>query len=322
MEKLTFDSRGLSTSDGFDAYDALYRLGTDVTCVPGNFRATVSARRYSQLLVFNRNLSGLRHERTPKRVVSDGFNHATVQLVLAGRLGFATGEERKWVGPGEMAVFDTRRPLHTRTDCARFITVSVARDLFEEALPPAVDFHGRIFAHGVAPVVRDTIRLLAGCDGAPDPAAAEVAASIVGAMIGAMLGMGASPSRATATNAIKFRRAERFIRANIANVDLSAELIADRIGVSRSVLYRMFEAEGGVARSIKRERLLAVRKALSSPVSPCSISRVAKRCGFANEAHFCRSFREEFGTTPTSYRDTRRAIEAGSAFFHWFSDFL
>lgn len=322
LNQLTFDSRSLPEGEAFDAYHAMYQIGTDVGRAPGAFHASVAARRYPELLVFDRTLSGLDHERTRQRVAGDGFDHTTVQLVLSGRLGVTIGDERKWVRAGEMVAFDMRRPQRTWTDGVRQITVSLARDRLGDALPAAADFHGRVFAGEAMLILRQNIRLLAGCDGTTEPTIAEAVAASLGTTIGTMLGAGAPRLRAEALGEIRLRRVVSFIRANLARNDLSAELIADRIGVSRSVLYRMFEIDGGVLRSIKRERLQAARRALATPGEARSISRVMRDCGFASDAHANRSFRNEFGTTPGAYRAICSEAEATSRFSHWFDDFL
>ncbi|KQT86989.1 hypothetical protein ASG60_13805 [Methylobacterium sp. Leaf469] len=92
------------------------------------------------------------------------------------------------------------------------------------------------------------------------------------------------------------------IEANPARLDLTAELIALRTGVSRSVLYRMFEPLGGVATRVRHRRLHPMRRALSRGDDVRSIREVAWTTGFTSASHANRSFREAFGMTPGKFR--------------------
>ncbi|GAB5446129.1 helix-turn-helix domain-containing protein [Gymnodinialimonas sp.] len=92
----------------------------------------------------------------------------------------------------------------------------------------------------------------------------------------------------------------RFITDNLHDPSLDASAICNAIGVSRPVLYRMYEAEGGVARAIVRMRLERTREDLmtSSPERG-AITRIARRWAFHDPAHFSRLFRAAFGATPS-----------------------
>lgn len=96
--------------------------------------------------------------------------------------------------------------------------------------------------------------------------------------------------------------AEQAIRNHLASPDLSPELIANEIGVSRATLYRMFAPHGGIMRSVQERRLLAVRAALSDPLEARRLSRLATDFGFRGKVHFSRAFRAQFGITASEFR--------------------
>ncbi len=96
--------------------------------------------------------------------------------------------------------------------------------------------------------------------------------------------------------------AEQAIRSHLASPDLSPDLIANEIGVSRATLYRMFAPHGGIMRSIQERRLLAVRAALSDPLETRRLSRLATDFGFRGKVHFSRAFRAQFGVTASEFR--------------------
>ena len=102
--------------------------------------------------------------------------------------------------------------------------------------------------------------------------------------------------------------AEQTIRAHLASPELSPEMIAHEIGVSRATLYRMFAPYGGIMRSVQERRLLAVRAALSDPLETRRLSRLAADFGFRSKVHFSRSFRAQFGLTASEFRAEQIAL--------------
>ncbi|NJO84573.1 MAG: helix-turn-helix transcriptional regulator [Blastochloris sp.] len=72
--------------------------------------------------------------------------------------------------------------------------------------------------------------------------------------------------------------------------------------MSRSSLYRLFEADGGVAAYIQRARLKAAHAALCRQDDKSTIHVVAESVGFTDASSFSRSFRREFGCSPSDLR--------------------
>lgn len=91
----------------------------------------------------------------------------------------------------------------------------------------------------------------------------------------------------------------RFVADNLRDPALDAEMICAAIGVSRPVLYRLFETEGGVNRAIRHQRLqAALEDLMTRPPERGVIARVARHWGFSDQAYFSRVFREKFGYPP------------------------
>jgi AraC-like DNA-binding protein len=72
--------------------------------------------------------------------------------------------------------------------------------------------------------------------------------------------------------------------------------------MSRSNLYRLFEDAGGVARYIQRQGLLEAQAVLSDPATTQSISAIAENLCFADGCSFTRTFKREFGYSPSEVR--------------------
>ena len=83
---------------------------------------------------------------------------------------------------------------------------------------------------------------------------------------------------------------------------LGPRTLSRLVGMSRSNLYRLFEDTGGVARYIQRQRLLEAHAVLSDPATTKPISSIAEDLCFADASSFSRTFKREFGHSPTEVR--------------------
>ncbi|WP_240656713.1 helix-turn-helix transcriptional regulator [Streptomyces sp. V2] len=106
-------------------------------------------------------------------------------------------------------------------------------------------------------------------------------------------------------------RIKEFVRRNLADPDLSPATIAAAHHVSRSYLYRLFQAEGlTVSAYLREQRLKNAHRDLTDPaLHALPIHAVAARWGFPRAAEFTRAFRSAYGDTPSEVR--ARAARGG-----------
>lgn len=97
-------------------------------------------------------------------------------------------------------------------------------------------------------------------------------------------------------------RAKKYIEENHA-LDLSVSDIARVIGISESLLFRLFRDEEHTT-PIDFLRKVRIRHAEQLLLSDhrIRISEVGLRCGFSDPAYFCKVFREATGLTPKIYQ--------------------
>ena len=136
--------------------------------------------------------------------------------------------------------------------------------------------------------------------------------------VGAIGAAAAAPSAeraAVAKPQIDLGRKERVrqaVRRHLRTPTLGPNNLGRLVGISRSNLYRLFEDTGGVARYIQQERLLEAHAILSDPEKTQSISSIAADLCFADASSFTRTFKREFGYTPSEARDVARSgLELG-----------
>ena len=99
------------------------------------------------------------------------------------------------------------------------------------------------------------------------------------------------------------QRILRVINDNLSNPELTSEMIADQVGLSRVHLYRKLkELTGQSARNYIRNIRLAKAAELLAQ-KKMAISEVAYLVGFANPNNFATSFKELYGMSPTAYNE-------------------
>lgn len=95
------------------------------------------------------------------------------------------------------------------------------------------------------------------------------------------------------------QKARNAIISNLDNSGFDADLLAHKLNMSRSQLYRKLKALTGKSSNlyIRSVRLTHARFMLHN--TSLNISEIAYQCGFNNPAWFSRSFKEEFGISPS-----------------------
>lgn len=91
------------------------------------------------------------------------------------------------------------------------------------------------------------------------------------------------------------------IEDQLGEAALTPAALCATFGISRSVLYRQFEDEGGVSRYLRNRRLdRCFFELAGAPKTRGMISAVARRWGFDDQNAFLRHFKERFGMPPTA----------------------
>ena len=140
------------------------------------------------------------------------------------------------------------------------------------------------------------------------PAVTEADFPQITAAVGAMVATAVAPSAqrtAVAKSQIELGRKERVrqaVRRHLRTPTLEPKTLSRLVGMSRSNLYRLFEDTGGVARHIRRERPLETRTVRSTPGETHPIAAIADDLCFADASSFSRTFKREFGYSPSETR--------------------
>jgi AraC-like DNA-binding protein len=190
------------------------------------------------------------------------------------------------------------------------LQLHIARDKFN-AIGPALDaVRGQTVSTPLGGMLAEYIRLLE----RQLPNLTDQDAHNLPQAIAAMVAACVAPSADRLINArgqIKVTlkdKARRYILRNLRSDKLRTNTLCRELGMSRSSVYRLLEAEGGLARYIQHLRLSESFAQLSDPSNRKPIATIADELGLMDPSSFTRAFRRRFGISPT---DAREAAQAG-----------
>jgi AraC-like DNA-binding protein len=112
-------------------------------------------------------------------------------------------------------------------------------------------------------------------------------------------------SNERSVRASNLARAKRIMRQRLSDSTLSLADVAQQMGLTLNYLHKLFRDDGRTMwEYLKAERLQRARELLDlASVRNVTITDVSLQCGFADTAHFSKSFKRVFGVSP---REARR----------------
>jgi len=231
-----------------------------------------------------------------------GIDHIQAILLLEGGPweGLYDGRPAD-SGMGDLRVMDMARPFDVHTLAYETINLMIPRAMLGEAADR--DLHGLVYSSRTPAVRLLTSHLRELWDCLPDMTLDEgmAAARAVALLFTAVVRTANSTPRAARKPLERslFGAARDFIDQNLSDPDLSPAKIQAHIGVSRAMVYRLFEPVGGVSAYVRRRRLdYAVIAVAATARTGRSLSQVAYDHGFRSDSNFSRAFRARFGIPP------------------------
>jgi len=257
---------------------------------------------------------------------SDGFGvHITRQtirkspldelalfLVLDGEAQCVYDEDEvATVGRGGFFLLDGLRPSSLRFSQQKFIQLDLSRALFESAFPRSMPVPSLINAalaqSRLAGLLRDHLqqfpRMAQELEPTEQVGLLDASESFAITTIAAAFS--AAHEGAEHLNDGLFAAAQRHIRRQLVNPDLSADAVAAAIGCSRATLYRLFADREltvqGYVRELRLQQFMRFLQREKNKTVPIHI--LAMRCGFYDGSNVSRVFRRRFGVSPSEARE-------------------
>lgn len=230
----------------------------------------------------------------------DDAEHILFQLYLQGTNQGVNGDRVFHSEVGDIVAIDTRKEIYAQTNECKILSVVVPRHLIKEAdklnganltsgnvrtrllrehmltlwksMPEIMPEENSVLSHGLIDLINALFK--------PDNQCQE--------------------NEASALEQSLLSSMKNHIEQNLHIETLGVDMLCKNFHCSRSSLYRLFQADGGVASYIRKRRLIATFKVLIMPRNnKVRIIDVAAQYGFINQATFSRLFLQHFGISPS-----------------------
>lgn len=247
------------------------------------------------------------HRRDRHPIDNGGLDQYLLQLYLVGADEAWRESHPFLIGAGDICIFDLTRSFSAVATPGSTVSLVLPRHAMDRA-SRGKSMHGVVLPAG-RPLTRILADLVLGmCRTASDlndEEASVVEQSLLN-LLAAGLAQQNAETPAVSTPMMQMQRQQilEFIEAHLYERELGPALLMQRHQISRAHLYRIFAADGGIAKIIRDKRLDAAYReiALWAKTTGKSITDVALRLGFSNSSQFARAFQRRFAMTPSEAR--------------------
>ncbi|UQN14154.1 helix-turn-helix domain-containing protein [Gulosibacter sp. ACHW.36C] len=232
-----------------------------------------------------------------------------LSLLVEGECVVTQGENSASLGPGDVTVYDTGRPytLEYAGPMRTFVLIfpmhllGIPRRLLADAT--ALRLRGD---EGIGKVISPFMQHIAeNLNMLTDHTGVKVMHSALG-LISTLLSteLAAQASIQPEGYRADMDKYRSFIEANLGDPELCTESVAAAHFLSTRYLQHLFSEDGTtVSDFIRTRRLERCRESLLDPAqASLTILQIAQEWGFVDAAHFSRTFKSAFGTSPSVYR--------------------
>lgn len=302
VPSITLDTRGLPEEDQFEAWAAHTSNSRLQPLHDGGFMAHCVLWDLGSIQISWSRLDPFLSDRDKEKRDAVGTNYIQLILLLQGSMTFQSDEADELCEAGDVAVRDYAQSslvkVLTPIEC---IVAYCARDFLERSMG-ASNYQGKLPGNPETEMLVSALRNVTDqLARVPARSAGRYAESLRALMSAALE---RASGRVSAEDVDRLSRAKRLI-AMQPNGSLSTDQLCREMGVSRSVLYRLFEREGGVAAWDRRRRLLLFYRALIDPAEHQSTADLAVRHGFNDRSALHKIFKTAFGLSPSALRERR-----------------
>jgi AraC-like DNA-binding protein len=276
-----------------------------------DFHLTTATMMAGNALLVDSRVTDVEYDRTPAHIARGGLDHYQIALCVEGEMRFSSGRREVTAGPGDICLLDMAQPnrtvLRSVGGRTRLMAIVLQRSMLAPRLAhpdsatatllPSNHPHARLLASHYA-----TLELTPVPETGSVEATIEAIADIVAAAAGGAADIAASVERAE--RHLYLAMIKRRIADNLETDALTVSELCRHFQISRATLYRLFEADGGLAHYVREQRLnLAFRQLLSPAAQDSRLIDLAVGMRFSSDSTFIRAFRRKFGLTPGELRE-------------------
>jgi len=275
------------------------------------FRGDITTYVLKDLIFLDTRTDAVCQVRSPGNISRDGLRdyvfHVAIEGIIETEVGNGKRKAAQFV-PGILALDMNQAMRMMRPAAARVLAFFLPRRVVEAAIPDAESIHGRVVNYS-SPLTRlllDQLMALCRTLSTLPPSELDAALRRCGDLILAAFVKQArlESGQRAAVRAAWQDKIRLYIDANLYRQDLTPEHILRTFPLSRPSLYRLFEAEGGLAAYVRNCRLReAANELVLAPET--AIAEIARDLAFQSPAHFSRVFRSGYGMAPLDFRAMR-----------------
>lgn len=292
-----------------ETLDPVFRTTMETPERLADFRASLGTTFMGPALCIAADLQGTTYtfSRDPAHIARTGLDLIFVQLTLEGSDLRTVNGETMLVSAGDISIFDLSRPMHSETQHCRNLTLVLPRHLLFSREAQNDVLHGLILkgttstARLIGSHLRALFDDLQGITQAEAPAIVTATANLVTNLVSPKITARSQPPAPTVRGAV-LMEIRRYVEQHITMPDLSPDHLCKMFGLSRASLYRLFEPIGGVTDYIRTRRLRAAFDMLANDRQR-TVGEIAYSCGFPDISAFSRTFRHQFGMSPSEVRE-------------------
>lgn len=272
------------------------------------FRGEISTYVLKDLIFLDSRTDAVCQVRSPGYISRDGMRdyvfHVAIEGIIETETGGGSRKAAQFV-PGILALDMNQTMRMMRPASARVLAFFLPRHVVQAAIPDAESIHGQVVNYS-SPLTRLLFeQLMALCRRLPTLPRSELDAALrrCGELILAAFVKRTrlESGQRAAVRAAWQDKIRLYIDANLYRQDLTPEHILQTFPLSRPSLYRLFEAEGGLASYVRNCRLReAANELVLAPET--AIAEIARDLAFQSPAHFSRVFRSAYGMAPLDFR--------------------
>jgi AraC-like DNA-binding protein len=279
-------------------------------------RARLEATRVGETEIESFSITGASGS-VSRPATGDGGPHlTTLHLISSGSVELMQAGNRTRPRDGDIVVSSTRYPFTTSQAgaCNQFTfsfreqDLSIQPDRVRPLLATALQS-----ADPIVQVISEHLRTLARSAMANPSdnwvSLEETTSGLARALILHAVGDHRATREALGSSLVD--RVFEYVRRNLADPDLSAVSIAAAHSISTRYLHMLIARRDTTLTSWIRRRRSERAAALLVLQPALPIAQIAYTCGFADQSHFARTFKQELGCTPREWRSTHaQSMEA------------
>ena len=268
----------------------------------GEFSTDADQVRFDGLTIQFANGTARLLDRSATKAKRDGVDVLGVGVPLDGELVGTAGMRSFRTPPGALLLLDMAQPASMQLPAGRSIQLALPRGVAAKHFEQVRSLHGLVVpADRATMLVGHLLNLRNALSMLVEHQQPRLARTVIDLLALAVDGIEVN-RRISGWDGDPSAAARREVHARLGQESLTVPNLCVALGVSRSALYRMFEAEGGVEAYIRTQRLERVRHALLDTTNFDRIGDLAYRWGFSDASHLTRQFRDAYGMTPSDFR--------------------